>query len=230
MKNLLIKYKEWLSTVKGYKKRTIGSRISNIRTLNNNYNLLAEFANDECLSILDELTYSKYDAEPKASIVIDGDYYTGLATYKQALKLFVEFLKHIKYVHPVVKNTSVSYFEGNFDDFKKYVGPKCRNEVNIFCKAEREKHHGICEYCGSHATLESAHRVERPIIMKQILEKHFKVGPDHYRVNLQEFFEKFKNEHYPIKDNIFFLCKKCHNELDKKGTITIKDIEAKRKP
>ena len=228
IEELLLKYKEWLKEVKHYTDRTISSRVSNVRTLNNNYDLLSEFANDECVGILDELTFSKNDIEPKTSILIKGDYYTGLATYKQALLLFIVFLKDIKYVHYLASPIATSYYEGNFDDFKKYVGPKCRNEVNLFCKAEREKHNGICEYCGRKGTLDSAHRIERPVIMKEILEKNYKIGVDNYRVNLQEFFVKFKNSHFPIRDNIFFLCKTCHDNLDKKGLITIKDIENKR--
>ena len=46
-------------------------------------------------------------------------------------------------------------------------GPKCRNEVNIFCKSEREKHNGICEYCGTNHELQSAHVTERPVIIKK---------------------------------------------------------------
>ena len=37
-----------------------------------------------------------------------------------------------------------------------------------------------------------------------------------YRVNLDEFEEKFKEAHTPIKDHIFFLCADCHNKYDKK--------------
>lgn len=229
MEELLVKFKEWLINVKKYKGRAPSSRISNIKTLNNNYDLLREFSNNECLGILDELTFSRDDVEPKTSIIINGDYYTGLATYKQALKLFVEFLKDIKYVHHVVKIAPASFFEGNFASFKDYVGPKCRNEVNYFCKKERDKHKRICEYCNKEATLESAHKKDRPIIMKEILEKYYKIGNDYYRVNLPEFFDKFKKEHFPIRDKIFFLCPKCHGDLDKRKTITIKMIEDKRK-
>jgi hypothetical protein len=56
-----------------------------------------EFSLDKCQSLFDELQYSKSDVEPKTSIVIKGDYYNGLATYRQALRLFIAFLEDINY-------------------------------------------------------------------------------------------------------------------------------------
>ncbi len=159
--------------------------------------------------------------------MIDGDYYTGIQSLKQSLQLFVKYLKSINYSKTPVKAKAI--FEGSFEDFKKYVGPKCRNEVNIFCAKERKKHNSICEYCGSHGELQSAHIKDRPIIIKEILDAHFKVGANLYKVELNSFFELFKNSHMPIEDNIFFLCAKCHNALDKKHSITVNAIKKKRK-
>lgn len=224
----VLQFKEWIKTSKNQKKKTASSRVSNIKVIGEYYDILKEFSIDECQGVLDELQFSKNDSEPKTSIVIEGNYYNGLATYRQALKLFVEFLKHIKYTPPVVAGTSTAKFIGNFDEFKRYVGPKCRNEVNIFCKNERKKHQGICEYCGQKHVLQSAHIKERPVIIKEILDKNYQIGIDLYEVVLEDFFVKFKDAHMPIPDHIFFICKECHNKLDKQHSITVTDIKNRR--
>lgn len=226
----LSQFGEWLQKYKNQKKRTANSRVSNIRTIAEYYDILKEYSLDECQYVLDELQYTRADEEPKTSIIIDGDYYNGLATYRSALRLFVEFLKYIRYIAPATTTVASAKFVGTFEEFKRYVGPKCRNEVNIFCKGEREKHKGICEYCGGKAVLQSAHIKERPVIIKEILDSHYRIGVslDTYEVKLEEFFEKFKNAHMPIRDHIFFLCKDCHDALDKNHSITVNDIKNKR--
>ena len=68
-----------------------------------------------------------------------------------------------------------------------------------------------------------------PIFIKRILDKQYQIGSDLYEVDLEEFFIQFKNAHMPIADHIFFLCKDCHDMLDKKHSITITDIKNKKK-
>ena len=220
----VLKFKKWLKETKTHKSSTISSRISNIKAIGEHYDILKEFSIDECQGILEDLKFSKNDNEPKTSIVIEGNYYNGLSTYRRTLRLFVEFLKAIHYVAPITVKSTGAKFVGSFDEFKRYVGPKCRNEVNIFCKSEREARHGICEYCGQKHVLQSAHIKERPIIIKEILDNNFQIGPDLYEVNLEDFFVQFKNAHMPVSEHIFFLCKCCHDKLDKDKTITIDDI------
>ena len=89
---------------------------------------------------------------------------------------------------------------------------------------------GICEYCGKQAVLQSAHKEgeERPQIIKDVLERSFKVSNDWYKVDLSKFEDYFKDAHTPIKDHIFFLCNECHTKYDKKKTISTLDIENKR--
>ena len=224
----VLQFKEWLKVTKKQRASTISSRISNIKVVGDHYDVLKEFSIDECQGILDDLKFSPNDDEPKTSIVIEGNYYNGLATYRQALRVFVEFLKAIHYTAPVTIKSTGAKFIGSFDEFKRYVGPKCRNEVNIFCKTEREAHRGICEYCGKKHVLQSAHIKERPVIIKEILNNNYKIGFDLYEVDLEDFFIRFKNAHMPIADHIFFLCKDCHDELDKKHSITVEDITNKR--
>lgn len=60
--NYTLQFKEWLRTTKKQKKNTISSRISNIRVIGEHYDILKEFAIDECQGIFDDLQYStKYD-------------------------------------------------------------------------------------------------------------------------------------------------------------------------
>lgn len=224
----VLQFKEWLKTTKKQKNSTVSSRVANIRVVGKYYDILKEFSIDECQSVLDDLQFSKDDVEPKTSIVIEGSYYNGLATYRQVLRLFIEFLKCTNYTAPIIASPSAAKFIGSFDEFKRYVGPKCRNEVNIFCKSERDSHHEICEYCGQRSVLQSAHIKERPVIMKEILDNNYQIALDMYEVNLEDFFVRFRNAHMPIHDHIFFLCKTCHDKLDKEGSITITDIKNRR--
>ena len=229
MEELLNRYKEWL-LAKGVSKNAVGSMIARLRRVGKAYDLLNEYAIDRCAGLIDLFTYTRADVkegrEPAADIVVDGDYITGLASLKSAIVSFATFLSEIRYTAP--SKYSHARFCGSFDDFKRYVGPKCRNEVNVFCSADRKARDGICEYCGEKATLQSAHIVERPVIMHDILEKYYKKATDDYDVDLSEFFDLFKKAHMPIKEHIFFLCHKCHNALDKTKTITVADIRAKR--
>lgn len=122
-------------------------------------------------------------------------------------------------------------FVGSFQDFSRYIGPFCKNYVNSITRAERNRHKGICEYCGAKAILDSAHKdgEERPMIIKKILETHYKIGNNYYDVDVKAFEEIFKAAHLPVKDHIFFLCKTCHGKYDRAHTISTADILAKRK-
>lgn len=224
----VLEFREWLKNERKQKNSSVSSRVANIKILGENYDLLKDFASDKCERIFDELTFSKKDFYPKTDIVINGDYYNGLATYRSALKLFVEFLESIHYTHSISTVKSTAKFVGSFDEFKRFVGPFSKNEVNRFCKKAREKHKKICEWCGKTAVLQSAHITERPIIVKDILDKFYKIGPDIYDIDLEDFFKKFEAAHFPIEDHIFFLCAECHTKLDKKKTITVEDIINKR--
>ncbi len=227
---IILSFKEWLEGK--HSKGTNSTRVARVRRIAKYYNILEEYSCDHCESLIYSLTYTKGDKvdgnEPKTDIVINGDYISGLNSLKQALEEFVSFLDDIGYVSPA-KHNKKTIFIGGFEEFKRYVGPKCRNEVNAFCKKERESHNGVCEYCGQKAQLQSAHVTDRPIIIKKILNEHFfQKSENNYEVDLELFFDLFRQEHTPIRDKIFFLCKKCHNELDNKKTITIQDIKNKR--
>ena len=122
-------------------------------------------------------------------------------------------------------------FVGSFKAFLRFVGPFCKNYVNSITKKERSKHKGICEYCKKKAELQSAHKdgEDRPIIIKAILEAHFKKAEDYYEVDLSVFEKMFKDAHLPVEDHIFFLCDECHGIYDRGSGITTTDILLKRK-
>lgn len=121
-------------------------------------------------------------------------------------------------------------FMGSIESFSRYIGPFCKNYVNSIARKERNLHNGICEYCGKKAVLDSAHKdgEDRPIIIKRILEAHFKKDINYYEVDVELFEKMFKDAHLPVKDHIFFLCKDCHGEYDRGTKITTADILAKR--
>ena len=227
------KFKEWLIE-KGTNKRVISDLLSRIERVNKSYDLDKYYSDGAKEELLEFFTYSKKDEseglEPIASIEIAGSYYNGLASLKRAIKQYFEFLDVTNLVSLSNNVISGPVFEGSFEDFNRFVGPKLRNVIQNFTRTERNAQKGICEYCGKQAVLQSAHREgeDRPQIIKAVLEDKFKISNDWYRVNLAKFEECFKDAHTPIKDHIFFLCNDCHNKYDKKKTITTEDIEKKR--
>jgi hypothetical protein len=229
-------FREWL-TKKYADKHVISSRVSNVVRINEVYNVDLYYEEDNEYDLLELFQYSKEDEslglEPKADIQINGSYYKGFSTLRQALNLYFAFLDSTKLVVKNPNKNQSGYspkFIGNIADFTSYVGPKCRNIVNTIAKNDRMKCNGICEYCGKQAELQSAHKQgeERPQIIEKILNKHYKIGNDLYDVPLNDFMDYFKKAHLPIRNHIYFLCPKCHNAYDKKKTITDDMINAKR--
>ncbi len=233
-------FKEWLCKKYVDKKKVISSRLSNICRINEIYDIDTYYAEDRELDLLDLFQYSKDDEkqglEPKANIQINGSYYKGLSTLRQAINLYFDFLDDTKIITKNLNKTEGGYspiFIGNKEDFISYVGPKCRNIVNAIAKSDRNKCNGICEYCGGKAELQSAHKQgeERPQIIEKILNMYYKdKNVDAlYNVPLNDFIEKFKAAHMPIKKHIYFLCPRCHKAYDKQKTIKDEMIDEKRK-
>lgn len=95
MKNIEL-FKVWLDEENGSDFRTIQSRISNCRTVENYEGDLDEhFIKDNGLSLLDILAYSTEDERNQMptnhKIPINGNLRTGSATLKQAVKLYMTF-------------------------------------------------------------------------------------------------------------------------------------------
>lgn len=89
-------FKEWLIDVKKLKENAANDRVSNAEKVNKVYDLDKEYAKDKCKSLIKLLKYSAEDVRvgnpPKCDIIINGNYYTGLATLRQAVYRYVEFL------------------------------------------------------------------------------------------------------------------------------------------
>lgn len=112
-------------------------------------------------------------------------------------------------------------FFGNIEGFKRYIGPFCRNEVQVITKSYKKQQNGVCQNCGAKVgELDAAHvkGVERADIISRILESNFqsKEIPGMYSVELNEFKDMFREAHMPISEHFLFLCKKCHTEYDAK--------------
>lgn len=215
------------------------------------YDLTAAYVDDGGAYVRSLFDYPKRSVAeglvPAHDIEIAGDYYTGTQSLRYAINLYFRFLddEGVVAAPPAseaededeenvtatpTQSTQTATFTGDFKTFRRYVGPFCRNLVNSLAKTERSRHKGICEYCGQKAELQSAHLdgEERPVIIKKILEAHYKVREDFYCVDLVEFEKLFKQAHLPVHEHIFFLCEKCHTQYDKAKLITTADILAKR--
>lgn len=162
---------------------------------------------------------------------INGNIYDGMASLRQALKLYFEFLDTANVTTtsttPVLSDSSElsgasatkdihPVFIGNFAEFKHFIGGYCRNIVAQYTRKEKKNYTG-CEYCHAKAVLQAAHRQgeSRIEIIYGILEKEYKTSTDFYEVPLIDFEKKFKNAHMPVKDHFFFLCPNCHSKYDK---------------
>ncbi|MDP3007976.1 MAG: hypothetical protein Q8N30_02765 [Methylococcales bacterium] len=94
---------EWLKQHKGYDENTTTSRISNVETIERYYGKLdSHFLNGTYQQeVVETLEYSTQDErknrENPSKIPIDGNIRNGLATYKNAAKLYQNFLKEEPY-------------------------------------------------------------------------------------------------------------------------------------
>lgn len=104
-------------------------------------------------------------------------------------------------------------FEGSFKDFKKFLGDYVKNSVPELTKKYKDAL-GKCEYCNaerSKKTLDTAHIIDRPILIKEAFEKAtIENDGDIHTVDLNIFCIYNKLIHYDY-NNFYILCKKCHD-------------------
>ena len=116
-------FKEWLEQGR-YEKRTIGSRISNCKTVNDKYNLYQYFKEGNTQEIYRLFTYSTDDMDsglkPLHMIPIEGNPRTGTSTYKSAIKLYFTFLEEYAEEHgeKIQKKFGNIFME---EEFKKFL-------------------------------------------------------------------------------------------------------------
>ncbi len=93
-------FKNWLindyKEGKGMDSGAADNRVSNTKKVENAFgDLDTHFKDDKLASILDSLKYSKEDAENQTplptGIVIEGDYYTGMASLRQGVNRYLNF-------------------------------------------------------------------------------------------------------------------------------------------
>ena len=245
-------FKQWLINVKRQSEGTAAARVAgatridDVYDIYNNYYIVGK--KDDLMELF---KYSRSDevrgARPLANITIKGNIYDGMASLRQALKLYFEFLDTANVTptpntpttpkasktpvlsdasepsEPSVTKNIYPVFIGNYAEFKHYIGGYCRNKVAQYTRKEKKNYAG-CEYCQAKAVLQAAHRQgqSRIEIIYGILEKKYKIATDFYRVPLIDFEKEFINAHMPLKDHFFFLCPDCHSKYD---NGILKDID-----
>lgn len=104
-------------------------------------------------------------------------------------------------------------FIGTRKEFKRFIGPRLRNLVNIRTKAYRI---GIanCNHCGSPDHLESAHvrGRDRNQIIDALLKRF--THDEVVTIDLAKFEQLFVSEHEPIERTILILCRDCHGKYE----------------
>lgn len=107
-------FKKWLEQGR-YEKRTIESRITNCKTVNQKYNLYKYFKEGNTQEIYRLFTYSTDDMDnglkPLHAIPIEGNPYTGTHTYKSAIKLYFTFLNYYEIEQKETKLTDINIFK-----------------------------------------------------------------------------------------------------------------------
>lgn len=118
----------------------------------------------------------------------------------------------------------MAIFEGTLKEFNYYVGPFARNIIQQLTK--KSKKGKCCEMCKkTDVELQAAHihGEERVQVIEKILNDFYKCNNGNYKVDLEEFLEKFKQFHLPIENHFKFLCEPCHQKYDLRSRIS--DIE-----
>lgn len=119
----------------GKKENSARSTVSRIKRIEEVYpDLDSRYEDDSLETLLSVLTYTKKDEaknrEPLHKIQIDGDFYTGTCSLRQALSLYLAFRQQGKAVplHPVAKvdaDTQVTFSETNkiykIDEFREWM-------------------------------------------------------------------------------------------------------------
>jgi len=115
-------------------------------------------------------------------------------------------------------------FIGTRREFKRFIGPRLRNLVNIRTKAYRIRV-ANCNHCGSSDRLEAAHvrGRERNQIIDALLEQF--THDEVVTIDLAKFEQLFIAEHEPIDRTILILCRGCHSKYDAVGIDAPPSIE-----
>ncbi|MBE6692999.1 MAG: hypothetical protein E7586_06765 [Ruminococcaceae bacterium] len=225
-------FKDWLIANKKLSKGAISATCARVNRILEKYDVENEYIKDKCAELLEDFTYTTQDAKngllPNVTIIIAGSYVKGLASLRNALKIYIEYLDQTFAPVIIKEKRTCCFFEGDVDGFNYFIGPKCRNAIQALTKAAKKKQI-YCECCGAKKTLEAAHKegFERIDIIKNILKSNYEIAPGRYRVDLVDFEKKFKQAHLPLETVFYFLCANCHDVYDGKDSVKSQDV-AKR--
>jgi DNA-directed RNA polymerase subunit RPC12/RpoP len=104
--------------------------------------------------------------------------------------------------------------------FKNFIGPKIRNDVQILTKAEKRKLKSICQNCGKQTELDAAHIKgnDRLQIINSILKKYTVDEKEQIiQIDLNKVRDEILQAHKPITEHVKFLCSECHKKYDSKN-------------
>lgn len=104
-------------------------------------------------------------------------------------------------------------FIGTTKEFRRFLGPRLRNLVQQFTRKHKAEV-SACEHCGGQDHLESAHvhGRDRNEIIDLILNEYINSGIA--TLDIDQFEERFKEQHQPLEKSILILCRSCHRRYD----------------
>lgn len=120
----------------------------------------------------------------------------------------------------------MAIFVGTAEEFNTYIGPRMRNLVQTMSKGLKRAAGNVCERCGgTFPSLDAAHihGRERRDLIAQTLREYEQDGL-YVIPSLDEFEEKFKKAHEPVRDTFLFLCRDCHREYDREQGLEEGDV------
>lgn len=140
-------FRSWLTTHRNLSERTIGSRISNCRTVERHEgDLDSQFDHDQLKELTRRLTYSSRDQvankPPQHTIPIQGNVYTGTATLRSAVSLYKQFREQeiegdetvvAAESRPSISNLNKAHFR---DFFLQFIREQGVNPGTIFTEGE----------------------------------------------------------------------------------------------
>ncbi|WP_312752122.1 hypothetical protein [Epilithonimonas hominis] len=116
-------------------------------------------------------------------------------------------------------------FEGTFEEFYKFLGPRTSDLVTKYARSKRKEQKSCNQFdgekrCGKYTRLDAAHLCgrERSVLIKEILDEFAtKKEGGVYEMGLADFEIKFGDKHNDFFNVIEFMCRKHHKAYDAKN-------------
>lgn len=106
-------------------------------------------------------------------------------------------------------------FVGSVQDYHHFLGPRIRNVVNQAAAPARKSQNGVCEHCGEHAELQSAHvhGRDRRMLIEGVLANYTRAD-GFVDIDIEDVERQVIDAHMPIRETFKFMCAKCHRAYD----------------